>query len=545
MVLDSFKKILGKIGSLVTNYPKEPGVHPAILANIHPVPFDPPAQASGPTLAFQSVPDKFYFLLFGAIRSQLLTGSQGRAELVIVRAVSGAVGTGWQAELKRAAPVTWLWSGPWVRAYGAFIDSVAYRCSTWAHPYSNLVDWISAGRLWRQLQQQGHNYSLQIDGIQVADLIIDSYLRFKPSPEFDVSDRFVRRLVWQALRDVRQAQAYFGRTRPRWYLTSYTTYLEHGIPVRVALQKGVAVWSFGNLNGFGKRLTQKDSYHTQDFSGYRSGFEALDRQAERLQQARDQLESRLSGAVDAATSYMRQSAYGQASTELPAGLNGAVVVFLHDFYDSPHIYPELVFHDFWHWICFTIEALQSASINFFLKPHPNQIALSDEAMVGLRAKYPTLQWLPASTSNVQLAQAGIACGITVYGTVAHELAYLGVPSIGSARHPHYTFDFCRTARTSEEYWHMLKTYDVLPVPKEEMQRQALAFYYMHNLYDGDGERELQKAFVSFWRACNIGEVAEDRIKAAFINLISLPAFSRFVTAMANSQEDNAHHTTEN
>lgn len=520
-----------KVGRLFSRYPNEPGVQPQSFDGMR---SSPPERGGGALLSFQSVPDKFYFLLFGAIRANLDAYAAVRAELVIVRAVSGAVGTGWRAELKRSAMVAWLWSGRWARAYCDLIDGVAYRCATWAHPVRDLMDWFRSGSLWRGLQQQGEALSLNIDGIEVADLLVDSYLRFKPSPEFDVTDPFVQRLVWQALRDVRQAQAYFSSRKPRWYLTSYTTYLEHGIPARVALRQGVAVWSFGNLNAFGKCLTQEDDFHTQNFAGYRAGFEVLDHQEERLGAAREQLENRLSGGIDAATSYMRISAYGQTQVELPPGLDGAVVIFLHDFYDSPHVYPDLVFQDFWRWVCFTVEVLQEAGIRFFLKPHPNQIALSDEALGRLRRKYPDLQWLPINASNVQLAQAGIACGVTVYGTVAHELAYLGVPSIACARHPHYAFDFCRTARTREEYKDMLQTYKVMPLPKLELQRQALAFYYMHNLHGAGDERELRQAFVAFWRACNVGVATEDGVMQAFKALVNLPAFDRFVKAMASS-----------
>ncbi|MDT8993095.1 hypothetical protein RQP54_19635 [Curvibacter sp. APW13] len=523
--------MLKKMSLLLSRYPQEPGLRPQSFSGMRKNPLRGVARS---LLSFQSVRDKFYFLLFGAIRANLEAHGAVISEVVIVQSINGAVGTGWKAAIKRSAPVAWLWTNPWVRAYDELIDGVAYRCASWAHPLNDLADWFRSGPLWRQLQQQGEDLSLKIDGIEVADLLVDSYLRFKPSPEFDVKDPFVRRLVWQALRDVRQAHAYFGRRKPRWYLTSYTTYLEHGIPARVALRHGVAVWSFGSLNGFAKRLTQADSFHTQNFDGYKSGFDALDRQDERLQQARDQLENRLSGGIDAATSYMRQSAYAQSGVELPAGLDGAVVVFLHDFYDSPHVYPELVFHDFWRWICCTVDVLQKSGARFFLKPHPNQIALSDEALSRLRQKYPDLQWLPASVSNVQLAQAGISCGVTVYGTVAHELAYLGVPSITSARHPHYTFDFCRTARTREEYKGMLESHGLMPLPREEMQRQALAFYYMHNLYGEEDQQTLRRAFVDFWKACNVGEITEESVMQGFRGLVRLPAFKRFIDAMAKS-----------
>jgi hypothetical protein len=491
-------------------------------------------------MAFQSVPDKFYFLLLGAIRARLNAHCPGRAELVVVRGVSGAVGGGWLAEVKRSALVAWLWSSPWVRAYGSLIDGVGYRSATWMNPFSDLADWFRSKSIWQRLQQE-QALSLQVDGVEVADLLVDSYLRFKPSPEFDATDPFVRRLVWQALRDVRNANSYFRRIQPKIYLTSYTTYLEHGIPTRAAINNGVDVWAFGSLNCFGKKLTKFDSYAPPDFSGYRVAFDAMGGTEEKLKAAREQLAKRLAGGIDVATSYMRQSAYGQSDLALSGEVNGAVVVFLHDFYDSPHVYPDFVFDDFWQWVCFTIDVLQRSGINFFLKQHPNQIALSDEALGRLRAKYPGLQWLPATVSNVQLARAGIACGVTVYGTVAHELAYLGVPSIGCARHPHHAFDFCRTARTRAEYEGMLKTYATLPVTKDEMQRQALAFYYMHNLYDAGGEREMTQAFVAFWRACNVGVATEDGVMRGFQALVNLPAFDRFVMAMASSQKGRREH----
>lgn len=520
--------MIGKLRSLFLRYPQDPGVHPESFDGL--TNFSNPAAPAG-HMAVQSVPDKFYFLLFGALRARL---PDMRAELVVVRAINGAVGSGWLAEVKRAAPIAWLATQPWVRAYGGLFDGIAYRCASAGNTLQSIRDWAQATRLWKELRIDPGPTSLTLEGIEVGDLLVDSYLRFKPSPEFDVHDPFVRRLIRQALKDVRRAKAYFNQRKPLVYLTSYTTYLEHGIPARAALSAGVPVWSFGNLNQFGKKLSVEDSFHTSDFSTYRSTFESLDGHAERLQLAREQLDLRLSGGIDAATSYMRKSAYGQSSAELPPGLAGAVVVFLHDFYDSPHVYPDLVFDDFWRWICCTIDVLKATGVPFFLKPHPNQIALSDAVLGRLRQKYPDLQWLPQGVSNVQLAQVGIACGVTVYGTVAHELAYLGIPSIGCARHPHHTFDFCRTARTQSEYEDMLKTPCVLTVPKPEMQRQALAFYYMHNIYGSPNEQELRYAFVNFWKACNLEIETNEDVLDTFKQLINLKSFGRFTIQLRSS-----------
>ena len=522
--------VLKKIRQLFAKYPSDTGVHPDSFKEL--ISCTSKLKTNGHRLAVQSVSDKFYFLLFGAICARMKKYVATQPELIIVRSVNGSVGTGWIAELKRSAPIAWLWSKPWQRAYGELISGVAFRCATWGHPLHDLADWLTSKKIWLDFQKQTSELSLRIKSIEVADLIIDSYLRFKPSPQFDAKNPFTRRLIWQALRDLRQADAYFRRAKPLWYFTSYTTYLEHGIPVRVALRHGVEVWSFGSLSRFSKKLTLTDTFHTPDFSSYRSDFATLDKQEERLEAAKQQLETRLSGGIDDATSYMRRSAYGLTQSQLPAGLKDSAIIFLHDFYDSPHVYPDLVFHNFWSWTCTTIETLQKADIPFFLKPHPNQIPQSDEVIKRLQLQYPDLRWLPSNISNVQLAKAGIACGITVYGTVAHELAYLGIPSIGCARHPHHTFDFCRTARTQAEYEGLLKTHAKLPVPIDEMKQQALAFYYMHNLHGELNEKELTRAFVSFWTACNIGNGTEEEVLNSFQALIQLPAFYHFIEALA-------------
>lgn len=536
-LIHPLKQMWQKLARLMSRYPAEAGVSTQALAGIHRLSSTHTAER---VLAFQSVPDKFYFLLFGAICLRL--GAQG--QLIVVRSINGAVGDNLAATFKRTALMAWLAAGPWVRAYGSWVQGVAYRCATWAHPFTGVTDWFRAKTLWEAFKSAPHTRpcQLNIDGIEVGDLIASAYLRYKPSPALIRTDRFVRQLIWQACRDIRQAKRYFSTVRPLAYLTSYTTYLEHGIPTRVALSCGIPVWSFGNLSQFGKRLSLNDVYQTVNSTHYRTDFEALDHQEDRLHQAREQLEKRLSGGIDAATSYMRQSAYGHSDEPLPEGLDGAVVIFLHDFYDSPHVFPALVFDDFWQWVCFTIDTLNKIGVKFFIKPHPNQIPLSDEALGQLRRQYPDLNWVAAKVTNVQLAQAGIACGLTVYGTVAHELAYLGVPTICCAQHPHHAFQFSRTASNREAYAEMLNTYAHRSIPVDEMQRQALMFYYMHNL-SGDADRmALRQAFVDFWRVCNDPNSAEVSVKTTFDALIHQPGFDHFVQTLSQGASPSTEPT---
>jgi hypothetical protein len=471
-----------------------------------------------PVVAVQCVEDPMYFAVFGALLGQFAQLGGVRAELVVVRAINAAIGTGRSARVLRSRPAGRLVSNQWVRAYLPLAAGVAYRSLAFANPLTEWRDARLARRLWQVARAREGDFAISIDGVPVGDLVIDSYLRFRPSPCFDAADPFVGTIVRQAVRDVREARRYFARRRPALYLTSYSTYLEHGIAARVALQQGVRVMSFGNFTRFGRELTLQDWFHTADTSNYRRDFEALSDQPARLAEAERQLQVRLNGGIDAATSYMRASAYGASGKQVPADVRGSVIVFLHDFYDSPHIYHDLVFPDFWTWIECTISTLTEAGIPFYLKPHPNQVHLSGEALQTLQARHANLRLLESGISNTQLVDAGMACGVTVYGTVAHELAYLGVPSIACARHPHHAFDLCRTAKSVAEYRAMLRTPFVRPLELAEMRRQALAFYSMHNLHGDPAVLELRAAFIAFWRACQSAGLPAQELVQAFDRL---------------------------
>jgi hypothetical protein len=516
-------RLMSGVRRRLRRYPAEPRVQ--LLRDA----IDAPAvrRDDGPLIAVQCLEDPLYFGLFAAVAARMREASGARIELVVVRSISSAIGSGWMQSIARSSWLGWLVSNQWIRAYRGLADGVAYRSQSLLHPFADAVDWVRSWVTWLRERDNPAWAALRIDGVPVGDLIIDSYLRFCPSPHFDSRSRLTRRILWQAYRDVRMARKYFARRRPHMYLTSYSTYVEHGIPARVALLSGIRVFSFGNLTRFGKELTVQDWFHTADTSEYRAAFAALDDRPRRLAEAEQQLRLRLGGAIDAATSYMKVSAYSGGAAAVP-DLRDAVVVFLHDFYDSPHVYDQLVFDDFWSWACFTIDTLQAAGIRFVVKPHPNQVALSGDATRRLLQKYPHLGVLPTNVRNTQLVEAGMKCGVTVYGTVAHELAFLGVPTIACARHPHHAFEFCRTARSVEQYGQYLREAGQQQLGPDEMREQALAFYYMHNLHLDTDAAWLRTRFIALWKACHDEGWQSAVLLREFNELRTSPVFQAFV-----------------
>lgn len=477
----------------------------------------------GKVFTVQCVEDPIYFGLLSALAIELREKTGAEPFLLQVRSLNGAIGAGKLAQLARSWPVTALFNAQWRRAHHGFITRLAYRSSGCGWPLAWLKDRIYGRELQRRIQKEGGLSKLEVDGILIGDLVIDTYLRFRPAVTVDVEDPFLGVVLTQALRDLRLAQAWFARSKPVLYLSSYSTYVMHGVAVRVALAHNVPVWVLCS----GKRLSVDDPYHGANGSNYRRNFDALQDSVAALKRAEELLEDRLNGGTDPVTSYMRQSAYVNSCEDVP-NVSNSVVIFLHDFFDSPHIYADLVFDDFWQWICYTIRTLTEAGISFFVKPHPNQIVASAEVLKQLKTKFPNLSILSTNITNRQLVDAGIRAGVTVYGTVGHELAYLGIPVICCARHPHHEFDFCRTARSVDEYKKMLLEPFIMPLDHDEMRRQALQFYYAHNLYGTDESIRLRARFGELWRVGSDDTADPAALSASLAALMAEPGWESFV-----------------
>lgn len=475
----------------------------------------------------QSVEDTYYFALFGLIVTSLSKYKPIHVDQVVFNSL--ALGESQTlANLIKLRLLNRLLRKKWVCLYNAFCDGVAYRSVGFRSPVSDILDFYHAYKCWRNLVYKDDLITLKRSDILIGDLVNDAFLRFKPAPTVNLKDTYLLVIIWQAYRDVKRAKKYFINVKPKVYLTSYSTYIQHGITTRVALMQGVRVFSFGNYQEFAKELTLQDWFQTKNTNSYAKEFAKLTDFETKLALSEAALNARISGVIDNATSYMKQSAYAETNESVP-DVKGAVVVFLHDFYDSPHIYPSMVFPDFWEWICFTIETLTNENINFVIKPHPNQINLSDSVLVELNRRYPSISLISSKITNKQLVNAGVVCAVTVYGSVAHEMAYMGVPTIASAHHPHTSFDFCKTAKNKSEYAELLKNFNQSSLSAAEMKQQSLIFYYMHNLNLGDDEKELMDTLSKLRQLYDGAENKQIENQVSLLEEISTcPAFNAFI-----------------
>jgi len=486
----------------------------------------PAAGSAAATVLIECVEDPYHYMLFGTICEGLQSHQPLRVELYIQPAVRVGMVDSLRALLPGFFPLNRLMAARWIRLYSCFSDGVGYRGQSF-DPLGDFVDLVRSVKQWRKLRSGEAVRDIVIEGVPVGDLLNDTYLRFRPAPRLDAADGFLLFILWNAHRSVRRAYRYFRGVRPQLYLTSYTTYIQHGIPARVALKQGVPVLSFGNFQEFAKRLSLDDWFHTRNPDRYRDEFERLAEPQSYLAEADRQLSLRLSGGIDTATAYMANSAYRATTSEVP-DVKGAVVIFLHDFYDSPHVYRYLIFPDFWKWICFTLDTLNEAGIRYFVKPHPNQVAFSGTVLDELNQRYPGLPLISSSVTNRQLVDGGMVCAVTVHGTVAHEMAYFGIPTIACAHHPHIAFDFCKTAHDRDTYAAYLRDSATLDANPELFRAQALQFYVMHNLSLPPDAIVLRDAAINCWCVCLDSQQPAEAIRTSFESLRETRGFQAFL-----------------
>jgi len=484
---------------------------------------------SAPLILVQCVEDPYYMGLFGQIVSSLRDLMPVRTEQFVLRSLNVGEGDSYWRFIGQRFLQNSILNKKWTNLYSNFCDEVGFRSSGWHLSVGDLFDWIPAYIAWRSLSDDAALIKLAINGIVVGDLVSDTFLRFKPAATVDLKSRYLLVVIWQAYCDMRRAKAYFSANKVSLYLTSYSTYTQHGIPVRAALHAGVRVFSFGNYQEFAKELSLQDWMHTKDAGDYVEKFSLLADQEEKLAQAEARLSVRLTGGVDAATAYMKESAYRETE-EMSIDAKDATVIFLHDFFDSPNVYYDMLFSDFWKWACFTIETLKEAKIPFVIKPHPNQVGLSGEVIGALALRYPDATFVSAKITNKQLVDAGVVCAVTAYGTVAHEMAYLGVPSVTCARHPHIAFDFCITATNREQYAQALVSCRTQQRDKSKMRRQSLIFYYMHNMNCEIHEMQLLERVAVFRMLCARAETGAviDELPGTLATISMMAGFQAWV-----------------
>lgn len=140
----------------------------------------------------------------------------------------------------------------------------------------------------------------------------------------------------------------------------------------------------------------------------------------------------------------------------PKKHENAMVMFLHDFIDSPGIYGKSTFNDQWQWIKTTLKVARRNNGHLFIKPHPNAHPMAKQANLEL------MRFLNYNKSKISMIPDSVPLArikeelnpkiiLTMYGSVVAEAAILNLPILTTSTHPLATAHYDQRAASKSDY----------------------------------------------------------------------------------------------
>ena len=325
--------------------------------------------------------------------------------------------------------------------------------------------------------------TFKIRDIVVGDLVIDTYLRFKPSPLFDINDCFVHNILTRADALILFYSKIFKDTKKLCVFTSFTTYIQNGIPAKMVYRRKAQLITLGSSRCLYRihdteKIDPFISAHPDHSLFEKSITLPIQQEQKYLQDSHKILEKRLHGKYDNSMSYMME--INIANDEKSVSLNktniksDSTVLMLHAFNDAVHIYRWFLFTDFWEWANNTIQHCINQRHVIYIKPHPNTDPISNLAITLLRDNYRDnyyVRWVPKELPNAYIFQQNPKLIVTGYGSVALEAAYAGLAVLVAGDYAGVNLNLAMTAKSKERYFYFLDNPE--KIEKAELRDNAI------------------------------------------------------------------------
>lgn len=323
---------------------------------------------------------------------------------------------------------------------------------------------------------------IKIDNVLIGDLIYDTYLRYFKKPTITEINNNVKDVIYKAIIIYFNFIELLDTHHIKLFVTSLTSYIQHGIPTRIFLKKNIEVILISSNQHIFQNITKEFPYHSINYTKfYPKNFDDDRFDVKRI------FESRFKGEIDPGITYMRNSSYSldDNTNELRSIFNKKnrnVIIYIHDFYDSPHINRCLLFKDLFDFLKSILDNINfDTKTQFFIKPHPNSVYNTDEILYNLVSKYKNknLHILNKKFSNNDIIKIKPDLIVTARGTVTIEMAYNNIPVVCLYDNPYVNFTFAHTCYSRDEFYSIINGYkspEIL-INKSDI----ISFYYQYFL----------------------------------------------------------------
>jgi hypothetical protein len=323
--------------------------------------------------------------------------------------------------------------------------------------------------------------------------IYDTYIRYRHQATVDITDLFLREIIEKTILSIIAAKKIQKIYKFKYFYAQYSTYIQHGIFVKVLLSMGVKVFTSNTLAQYNKKLSKKNFLHVENYKMFKNIFKKLNKKQERLNLAQSMLKKIFYGKRKnlKIMDYMSVDPFSKNYKKLNDKIDG--VIFLPNFFESQREWGKLIFLDFHDWINFTCETIVKYNLNIAIKPHPNMLKVdtdSIEFVENLKKKFSKIKWIDPMTSNLDLFKK-IKFGVSPWGTVLWELPYFSVNSISAGEHPACMYRFGYEPRNKKDYQNYLIKGSLLK-QKNISKKMIHEFCYMYYIHNNDAFKTLAR-----------------------------------------------------
>jgi hypothetical protein len=258
-----------------------------------------------------------------------------------------------------------------------------------------------------------------------------------------------------------------------------------GLPLKTAIAARVA--AFVAHHRHTRRLDADRPASGMDFLDYRGDFAELSdpERSHALVLAEEFLTGRLVGgdgfSVTGASVWERDVSL--AASRSTNGSVRTVLVASHSFWDAQHAGGGFLFPDFFSWLEHLVELARRTEHRWRIKLHPDQRDASigvEPAVSALIEDVPNVELVPNGAPNSRLIAEGVDLVTTIYGTVAMEFPWFGVPAvIAKPVTVHSPYTYALQPQTVEELDRILLDTSCWEYPIN--RQEILEYVFMHYL----------------------------------------------------------------
>jgi hypothetical protein len=320
---------------------------------------------------------------------------------------------------------------------------------------------------------------IRFRGILIGDSIYDTYLRFKNVGTVDLKDPFLIEIISKSIFAIIKLDNTFGTRKPSLYLTPDTGYIQNGILAKFFLKKKIPSYKFENRVDYLKKIIWVNNSF-KNFKKYKSIFSKLVDKKNKLNQAKKLLKEKFNGKIIDQEKWMPHSAY-KSYTKIYIKNKIKCAIFLHCFVDAPLNNGGIIFDDYHDWIIKTLDFLREKKMQkkTIIKPHPNSQCYEHDLYV--KKKYPEFIWVDRKVSNFSIFKLKPEFGLSVLGTILHEMAYYNIYPIACGHNPNISYKFVKTCTNKKEYFNILNNCIKKKIKYKKNKKQIYEMVYCHYL----------------------------------------------------------------